>query len=334
MLRKIIKLLLPAVVALTGCIREDTGQCAGGFRLQLSYTYNTQDEDLLSESVGDIRIYIFDQDTGLLVAIIEPDDQDIARGYVNADLPDGTYTVIAWGADTDLTQGGYLDAEMTSPSTQTFTTPVVIGETTLDQFRMMLATTAGTPTVEDFDDLFYAAATDLEARRGTQQTVELDFIKNTCVLKVGIAGLEYLSTYTPGRAPGAGQPLEVFVTAKNTVYTYNNQIDAYAPEIRYEPPYRSLTASRMEVDIKIQRIEIVRHSADQMLLYVRDITTGMDLVLPIDVLEAVMKTYTTQSAIDRQEEFPFEISILHDLSVSVTVNGFVIVEATPEIGRP
>lgn len=355
MFRKIVILLLPAILS-AGCIREDMKDCAGGLRLRFRYTHNVQGKDLLAERVRDIRVYVFDQNTGALAHIIRPTSQDIANGYVDTDIPDGIYTVSAWGGGgEDLMLEGYLDGRMTDTYTQSYTTPVIIGQTTPDNFRMMLAcdpvarniTGDVTPRAVDFDDLFFAAAANIEARKGTRQTVDLDFIKNTCVLKISVTGLEYLASYTPAgrgssRAPGAGQPLEVFVTACNGVYGHDNRIDAYAPRVRYEPPCRMLTPTRMEVDIKVLRLEIARHTADPVLLYVRDAAAGMDMVWPLDVLDAIVKAkdaqgnllYQTQEDIDREDEFPIAISILSDLSVSVTVNGFEVVEPGADIGRP
>lgn len=340
MFKKIVLLLLPAIL-LAGCIKEDTDDCAGGFRLEFRYTLNMRGQDLFSERVRDIRIYVFDRKTGVLAYIIYPTALDITRGYVDADIPDGNYTVAAWGGS------GELD--------QNYSAQAVIGQTILDDFRMALACdpfSGGsegdvTPSTIDFSDLFFAAAQNIEVLTGARKTVDLDFINNTCLLKIKVTGLEHLSSYTPARrnasrAPGTNQPLAVFATARNGVYGHDNHTDANAPLVRYEPPYRTLTATEMEVDVKVQRLEMEGGSVKPVLLYVRNMANSTDMILPLDVMDAILKVtdpqgnplYQMQEDIDRQDEFPIVLSILHDLSVSVSVNGFEIVETKPGVNKP
>jgi len=132
------------------------------------------------------------------------------------------------------------------------------------------------------------------------------------------------------------QPLHLFVTCKNGSYKYDNSIDDYARTVCYEQPCTSLTTSAMEVDLKIQRLEIDKQPA---LLYIQHPVTGVNLIQPLNVVEAIQRiknaqgnfVYPTQADIDRENEFRFEISILHDLSVSITVNGYEIVNVIPNL---
>lgn len=338
---------------LGSCIKEITEDCGDGLRLHFRFTYNEQGSNQLTDKVGDIRVYVFDGETGLLAAIVPVDAEDIARGYKDVPLPDGFYDLVAWGGSGgDLGQGGYLDAAMSDPATLTYSAPVTIGTTTIDQFRMMLGCDefAGSgpgeviPTIEQFGDLFFASAADVEASQNIRRVVNFDFIRNTSVLKITVTGLRHLTGHTApaGRAIASNQPLGVFVTGCNGIYGSNNRIDTYAPPVRYEPHYTTLTADVMEVDVKVQRMELGRHTLHPLMLYAYSPLTGEDMIWPLNVIEAILSIrdaknnymYASQEDIDRQYEFPIEISILHDLSVKVSIQGFEIVNVTPEIERP
>ncbi|WP_163219501.1 FimB/Mfa2 family fimbrial subunit [Bacteroides sp. 224] len=329
MQKKVIILLL-LVSLVSACIKEDMDKCMGKMRWYFQYTYNNQRQDQLARQVGNIRIYLFDQTTGKLTDIIQVNKKDIIRGWIEPDIPTGLYTAVAWATSgEEITLGGYREA----------------GITTLDEFRVMLNCRAlaesipgeATPMQQQFDDLFFAIATDVLVTTSNGRTVEFDFIKNTNMLKVKVTGLEYLTRAIPSE-----QPLCVFVTGPHESYLYNNRIDANTREVHYEPPYTALTATSMDFDIKIQRLDIDYHTLHPVLLYIRSKgTVQQDMVIPINIMDAILQTkdaqgkfvWKNQEDIDCQEEFPIEVSILHDLSIRVSVNGFEIIDTKPEIGR-
>ncbi len=346
MFKRIVILSLLACT-MAGCIKEDQSDCEPKLRFQFSYTYNNQRQDQLAVQVQDIRIYLFDQTTNKLANIIRVDQADIVLGWIEPDIPAGVYTAVAWaGSGTDLLQGGYVAAEMSNAGTHTYIPQARVGVTTLDNFRMMLGSeplpngSIGqvTPQTAQFDHLFFAMASGIEVAMGTSRTVDFDFLKNTSTLKVHITGLEYLPPFTPGT--GAA-PLNVFAVGKNERYGWNNAICGNARQMRYEPPYKTLTATAMDVDIKVQRLDIAYLASNPVLLFLQSPATGQDMILPLDVIGTIRQArnaqgnllWQTQEEIDCEDEFPIEISILHDLRIKVTVNGFEIADTTPDIGR-
>lgn len=344
MCRKIVILFLLAGL-LSGCIKEGLGKCETGLRIRFRYTKNNQGEDQLTTQVGGIRIFLFNRASGVLTAIIPVEKQHILRGWIEPDIAEGEYTMVAWATSGgDQAACGYLDAEMTDMARHTFIPQVTVGSTTLDNFRMMLKTepfAAGStgeviPVNGDFDDLFFSIADEVNVSGSNSQTIDFDFTKNTSRLKVRVTGLEHLT-----RAPAVDQPLCVFVTAPNERYHYNNRIGTYARQVRYEPPYTALTTNAMEVDIKMQRLDMVYHATNPVLLRIQSRDDGQDMIFPLDVVDAILRAedahgnplWRTQEDIGREDEFPFELSILHDLSVRVTINGFEIEDTKPELGR-
>lgn len=345
---KILKrlLFLPLLVALLlgGCMREYRSDCGRkGLRLQFAFTYHNEGKDLLREDIGDIRVYVFDAGTGLLAAIVAVSEQDIARGYVDVDLPAGQYTLVAWGGSgDDLMSGGFMDAAMHDPASHTHTSPAVVGQTTLEEFRMMLRYSLSAdglpgdaiPDMDWFDDLFFAIARNVAVSSSVRDvTVDFDFLHTTSVLKVNIEGLNRLPTRSD-------LPLDVFVTGKGGIYGYDGSLDGYAPVLRYLPSYPALDAGFMSVEFKLLRPEIARHLPEPVLLHVRDAATGRDLITPLDVLRTIMLMrdgqdnllYRTQSDIDREHEFTINIEILSGeghLVVRISVMGWETVQIYP-----
>jgi hypothetical protein len=334
MFRKIVIFLLLAVL-FSSCIKQDLSDCV--LRLEFDYTHNNFGQNRM-EQIRDIQVYVFDS-KGILYEIIRATQQDIARRYVETILPGDTYTVVAWGSSSTDMMRDYKVAEMTVPATNTYIPQVKPGVTTLDNFRKKLSydqlpsDVYGdiTPQNQQFDDLFYAIVQNLTVVEGRNQTALLNFMKNTSTLKIKVTGLHHLRST---------QPLGLFVAGKNGSYHYDNSIDNNARIVRYEPAASS-TANEMTVDVKIQRMVIDRHrQTDPVELHILfPETGGLMMEKPLNVLEEILAArnasgnpiWANQEAIDREDEFVIEVSILHDLKIGITIKEFEVVEPKPEL---
>jgi hypothetical protein len=349
------------ILLATSCISEGATECPNTLRLSLRYTLNSQNADRIADEVRSISVYIFDSETGVLVDIVQATEADIKRGYRDITLPySGKYTFTAWGASgTDIRTGGYKSVQMTNAAAHTYT-DAQIGSTTLDNFRKMMDLTPATPrtvaersrstvaersrsigevtpTNNDFDHLFHAnvqavpvIATGVSI---TEQTIPLDFMRNTATLRVTVTGLQHVSGID------AVNPIEMFVTAKNGRYNFDNSIGTFAREVIYEQPHKELSATQMLTDIKIQRLVKERHlgtGSDPVLLSLRHPVTGNDIIAPINVVDIISQNpaYATQEQIDRESLFEIELSLspsdTTDLAVTITINEWVIVDVNPE----
>ncbi len=356
MFRKLI-LLSILLFAAVGCIKEDDDCLPGnptGLRLRFRFTYNSDDVDLLNARVRNIRAYIFDQSNKLLVDTIHLGATEIARGYVDvSDLPDGFYTISAWGGSSaDMMSNGFMDTRMASATglNPSHTNQAVIGQTTLSEFRMMLSYDRLPDAVRgdiapssgnQFDDLFHAVQEDVQVDGTRSQDVDFNFIRNTNLLKIKVEGLDQLWSYNPTRAAG-DSPLEIFALGKNGRYQYDNTIDQGARIVRYESPDVFLTSSTLEVDIKTLRLDAFLHTQTPITLHMNNVESGEAMVPELKVLQTIMSAvdsrgnlvYPSQEALDREYEFQINLSVLTDLSMSVTVNGFQVKDLTPIIDRP
>jgi hypothetical protein len=303
-----------------------------------------------------INVYVFDESTGVLVAIVPVDKTSIERGYFDIDgLPDGKYTFVAWGdSDEDLSrsyEGVQIDDLESGIKKE-----VKIGVTTLSNFYMVLGTDVLPGDVEgdvkpirnDFDDLFFAKAEGVDISSSGATSVPFKFVRNANALKVTINGLDKIhmakGDVKVTRAENE-PPLNVFILAKNGRYNYANPIDDAAPTVRYEYQYLDYDiedGTRMAVYIKTMRLDVVRHTIDPVYMYIQDLN-GHNLVEPIDVMWAILQTrdpetgqllYPDQAAIDLQDEFAINIEVeLTETGISLTiyVDDWKIVILEPKI---
>ncbi len=350
-MKKIVVGLLSILLAI-GCVDEDKVslvECGTDLRIQVQYTHNEDHVDKLPQEVGGIRVYIFNSETGVLTAITSASRRDFVGGtFAVPYLPNGRYTFVAWGSNSDeITQTGFFDSHMADPSADDYSQEVKVGVTTLKDFRLVLEHKDLPQEVEgdvipatDFDDLFFAMAQDVAISAGAAPPLTFDFICNTSMLKVSVMGIDVLP---PISRASADPPLQVFVVGRNGRYCYDGSIGEYAKKVRYESSKHLTTDETMYTDMKILRLDLNRHTPqDPVLLYVRHAVTGKDLIAPLDIVAALCQVkdeqgnyrYQTQDDFDDATEFPIEVMIHADLSVSIIIDGFEIVPLDPVADRP
>ncbi len=351
-MKRVVAGLLSTLMAV-GCVDEDKKslvECGTDIRIQVQYTHNEEHVDKLPEQVGGIRIYIFNSETGVLTAITSASRRDFVGGmFAIPFLPNGRYTFVAWGANNEeITKTGFFDSHMTDPSVDDYSQDVKVGVTTLKDFRLVLEHKDLPEEVEgdvipaaDFDDLFFAMAQDVAVAAGAAPPLTFDFICNTSLLKISVMGLDVLPPVI-SRAP-ADPPLQVFVVGRNGRYCYDGSIGEYAKKVRYEASTHLTTEATMYTDMKILRLDLNRHTPkDPVLLYVKHAVTGKDLIAPLDIVAALCQIkdeqgnyrYQTQDDFDDATEFPIEVTIHPDLSISIAIDGFEIENLEPITERP
>ncbi len=321
-----------AAVSSAGCVAEYTDGCPPEVdcRLSLSFTSDTG-SGKLGDYIRSIEFYVFDASTGVLARTIEVGAEDIARGWIDiVDMPDGTYTFVAWGSSYGDMARSFVAVRMENAAEHRYG-EIEVGHTTLDDFYMMLDhTTLPTgseaqiaPARADFDDLFWSSAVDIGVVDRGRQIIPFVFIRNTNVLEIVVTGLEHL----PAPATRADAPISIFATGSNGRYRWNNTIDEWARTVLYKRSAHTLTDETMGVDIKTMRLDTRRHTADNpMLLHLRD-AAGDTIVPPLDILKMIMETrsaetgqllYPDQAAIDRAYRFGIKVEIEPAPPVPVT----------------
>lgn len=92
-------LILTFVLFTTSCIKEDFSDCPAGLKVFFTYTPLDGNIGMDPSKVDKLNLYIFDEETGLLKAMVEDVKPTLSPDYYMQvyDLPAGKYKMIAWG---------------------------------------------------------------------------------------------------------------------------------------------------------------------------------------------------------------------------------------------
>lgn len=91
-------LFIGGVIFLCGCIRDDRSDCLFPLRLQFSYNYNREQQDLFAAEIERVGLFLYDAESGALkdTAIARTADLE-SDNIFTWDVPPGSYHVVAWG---------------------------------------------------------------------------------------------------------------------------------------------------------------------------------------------------------------------------------------------
>lgn len=277
------------------------------------------------------------------------------------EIPAGKYKIMSWaGSGIDDTTT-YFHAHMNDAENHNFDSEITLGVTTMDEFRVFVKNkpTTDSPIVDDFDDLWYGAVgtrhaqTDIytfenvEVKNESVTTRHIELIRNTNILKVTISGIDHLSGYPPsGYLPGtalADTGFKIWVVGANGEYKSDNSIGDNAYSIRYLPFNATVSGNTILADIKILRLDMNRHTADPVLLYIETPDGRMLPAQPLNVVKTLLQArdpeteyniYSYQSDFDRIYEHPIELRIGTggvgmDLEIRIFIGEWEIVTVKP-----
>lgn len=325
------------LIFLLSCTKEPTNECFPGVRIRYRYVLNNQYENLFENNVESITTYIFDKDS-LYYGRFSDMGQHLSNSYVK-DIPleVGKYTIISWGG---AMESSYSVGEIIDQDKHTFRPVLDIGKTHISDFRIMLnnyqeGAEDDLYVVEKPTDLFYGKL-DINVEPSSFAKVEnIELIKNTNHIKVIIDGTENLPIQPKRRndngyvwAPEEDLPLHVYCVAKNGRYAYDNSIAEYARSLTYVPPIIEINNNRIVVEMTVMRLVL----GDSPKLIVNEPSTNTNLVNE-NIIDQILTnpSYNTQTDLDREDTYVFEVKIERDLSVTVFINGWEIVDLDPEI---
>ena len=350
---------------LTSCVRENIDDCSANLKLKFTFTLHTNKENRFGPDIQVVRVYFFDE-SGTLVHIQQGQGAVLTNDYVmNVQLIPSKFTIIAWGGSNEDFANSFHEGHMNDPFTQDYKNGVTLGKTTLSDFRIFLNYNIAydypediIPTIVEFDDLYYGAAgirqsgtsnyifEQVEVRSGVVNEKRIELIRNSNILKVTIIGIENLqrlnhSGYGINVAPSAADVLQVWLSARNGCYKYDNSFSEYAAMVRFPAIYRSLDEHSMVVDVKIMRLDMVKHRAEPIYLTILNPATGA--VYPpqgIDIVNTLLQAknpetgeyiYQSQEDFDKIYQHPITIEIMANLQVRIFVHDWEIIIVHPEI---
>ena len=346
----VIYFLAAVLCLLAGCTKEDLDDCVSGLYLKFEFTLHEAGGNRFGEDIQVVRVYLFDSN-GVLHQIEEGRGAILTDNYVmRINLIPGKYTIITWAGSHEDFSKSYRVQSIKGINTLGSGDDIVIGETTLNDFKTFINHNLADeypediiPATEEFDDLYYGAVgtrvkesskyifeqVEIKSGEFSERCVEL--IRNTNQIRVSITGLDYFRS----------RP-NIWVSARNGHYSYDNTIHEYTPLLRYHPYQVNVGPNELSVNIKLVRMDLEHGSANPVLLFIEDVDTG--ILFPkqgIDIMSILLQArdsetkeyiYANQEDFDRIYEHPIKIEIAADLNMKIFVHNWEVVELLPEYG--
>lgn len=308
------------LLVMQSCIKEDLDDCSAGLLLRFRYTLNDQQTNLFGTNIHKITVYIFDKEGKYVDMFSESGDKLTSDYIMQIPLPEGSYDVVAYGGDFTTYTTGELD-----PTGNEMSHLLRKGVTDMKDFRMLLNNvedgTGFLLPVKVPDDLYAGMTVGALSVSGQGKVTEVELIQDTKKVKVILTGINVLS-----RAQAVP---DIYITALNGRYTFDNRIDGAHRTLKYVPLQTSVDLNRIEANLKTMRLVI----GTSPMLVIKDPVTG-SLIYHKNLIEQILQNpnYSSQTDLDREDEFVFEIALEakdHQVIISVTINGWKINEVNP-----
>lgn len=310
------KKILPTLcllVSLAGCIKEDRSECNPGVLLKYDYSLNTEYVNLFGAKVRKVTVYVFDEN-GFYYGCYVDEGAHLTNDYrMYLPLPAGNYTMVVWGG----TLGTYFIGEADSERT-IFQSLLQKGITHIDNF--MLLAGKDVRSLEQLDDLWHGniRATSVY---WVQDPVTISLMKNTKSLTVK------LKDATIGNDRNDEIPYRVRCEGANAQYMADNSFGKKSHTVTYLPHDISLTRGMMTA--KLDLLRLVEGNPVRLVVENR---TGK-IVFDKDLVRELMRPnrFGTQEELDREDELEVVITRDNDITLTVTINGWDVVEVIPEL---
>ncbi|MGL4491722.1 MAG: FimB/Mfa2 family fimbrial subunit, partial [Tannerellaceae bacterium] len=244
-------------------------------------------------------------------------------------LKPGTYSFVVLGGDL-LT---YRVGEMANSQNNSFAPELKKGITSILNFSFLLddKVPSSGPLVVDFplSDLFHGILSDFVAPPGKVSEATIDLMKDTKRINVHIIGLSNLDKYIESLTRASyAQYFDIYINAQNGRYTLNNEIDKNAY------PLKHLFKERIEVNDTLKTsTTVLRLMAEGDKSYLNVSLQGKpEALYNKHMVSQILQNpkYKTQQDLDKEDEFTFEIYLGSDLNISIKINGWNILDITPE----
>lgn len=320
------------VLCMQSCIKEQkySAICEDELLLQFEYTLNNQYTNLFEAEVNQVYVYVFDSN-GKYLNRFKEQGSHLTNGYLmRIPVPKGIYSVVVYGGDLTTYDVGELD-----PTTNTLSSPR-IGVTDIDDFYIELHNEEGSdgylyPKTTP-DNLYVGLSEEVISAQNNQNVTLVELIKNTKEIIVKVTGTDSFS-----------QSLDTHTTALNGRYTYDNSIDKDYGVFKHNPIDIEYQTNYMETHHKMMRFMLENSPVARLTSRVGNLEQSPTLVIkhgqdsePIyneNMIDQILLTegYVSQDDFDREDKFVFEILVVNNVIVSVSINGWIIHNINPDI---
>lgn len=317
---------MPVWMLLSGCTHEDTDECMQGVRLHFTHLLNNQNTNLFGSKVKAVYVFTFDKN-GKYVETFVSKQPKLTNDYV-MDLPlkQGTYQFIVLGGN----MATYLFGEMKDSQNHDFNGSMNKGESDIEKFTFLIK---GEEIKQDevivgnnLSHLFHGSVYDIVVPPGQYTDANVDLMQDTKTINVHIIGYQYLGNYLTKN--DYGSVVDIHATAKNGRYKKDNTIDSYAQNLKYLFGNHYLSGDTLKSNTVVMRL-MAQNDLSQLKIL---IPKNQYVLYDKNMVQQILKNpkYQTQTDLDKEEEFTFEIKITPQLDVSVRINGWEIIEITPD----
>lgn len=171
-----IHLLIVFVLFLQSCIKEGYTTCEIELLLRFRYTLNDQNTNLFDSDIHRVTVYIFDSN-GKYVETFSQQGDKLTNDYVmRIPLPEGKYSVVAYGGDFATYSAGELNAGTINPT-------LIKGVTDINDFRAELKNIIGVDNylypITTPDDLYAGLALNAISARANEAITDVELIRDT-----------------------------------------------------------------------------------------------------------------------------------------------------------
>ena len=320
-----INILLVLILLLQSCLKEDRSMCKSWLLLRFRYTLNDQYTNLFGQEVHKVTVYVFDEH-GKYVDRFSEQGSALTNDYVmRLPLPEGIYSIIAYGGDFTTYTAGELNPNNTLNNT------LRPGITDISDFRIELKNTNG---LENYlypaatpDDLYAGFAAGAIAELNSGHITDVDLIKDTKQIIVRIINAPSARMTTDAVI----SPFDVYITALNGRYLFDNNIDLNHTIYKYTPVSTEIQSNYIESNLKIMRLML----GQLPMLVIRNNST-QEIIYNKNMVEQISQNpqYVTQEDFDRENQFIFEITLPSEnqgSEIGVSINGWKINNVFPDI---
>lgn len=299
-----------------GCLKEDNSDCNFGVRVKYVYTKNPSGTNLFGSQVERFVLYIFDKDN-FYVGNVVVQGTPLTNEYVQeVQLPkSGVYTFVAW-----CVGGGALDYEIIQKTGNGFDKNFIVGTTKLSDMRMRVLESKNGVLNTEITNLFFGSLHNVDISSGSAYTpIEIDLMKNTNTINLSMTGFKPIQ-----RAVN----YNVTIRTMGGVYNFDNTVDKTSA-IPYTYEHYSFNVDGETLTHSLKTLQLLTWR--EMMLSITEATTESEVLSPTNVVAMIMKNpaYGTQEDLDREDTF--NIDFKKDTEITITVNGWEIIDTDIEI---
>jgi len=296
------------IALISGCLKEDLSNCQKLHYLTFEYTKNKQGIDLFSNQVKALDVYVFDKDGKYVKHYSDTGVHLSTSNYaIPIDIPNGEYTFVVWGDVEGVYNISDINAERQL-------------QTSLSSFnnsRLSLKADQEYP-----EDLFFGIAKQVTINSDKSTNTHIQLTKNTNTLHITVNGVQNISNSS------SDYNFDIICYLANGELKFDNSISLPERLFQYIPVKRDENEDTLA--FKIRTIRLLTDMKSQLILYNK--TTGEE-IFNEDIIKLLLLSpdINNNDDLDANDEYNIKLSVNTNLSITISVNGYVVVDSDQDL---